>query len=337
MTMGDLATRLDQLAREELPPSSVLAADEQFTKFAGAGVVFAEYVQERAAAAARFLQELHRSTLLSDPGQLHMDFVLLYPALRGALENSAAVTWLLRPTDRIQRLERFLRIMRRDINQFVTNNRRLAAIDTTLPIPRALFDRLAAHMETEGPVANDYLDQAATVMGISRAASRAQVLTATPITDVYDGGSLTHVVWRFLSDLTHYSFTTMKNQDIVETETGQPARAGTLNIFTTTVVQAARDAATELEQSVRAAQGRGLHGLNLTELNATVRSPGSARIGMLACCPWENPRVGVRQSGVRSAVYRIRTELAVPRTPGRPRRPDRSGAGATRTRSDGCR
>lgn len=252
MTMGDLATRLDQLACKELPPSSALAADQRSTRSAGTRVVFAEYVQERAAASARFLQELHRSTLLSDPGQLHMDFVLLYPVLRGALENCAAVTWLLRPTDRAQRLERFLRIMRRDISQFVTNNRRLAAIDTTLPIPRELFDRLAAHMETEGPLANDYLDQVATAMGISRSASRAQVLTATPITDVYGDGSLTHVVWRFLSDLTHYSFTTMKSQDIVETETDQPARAGTLHVFTITVVQAARDAATELEQSVHA-------------------------------------------------------------------------------------
>lgn len=69
----------------------------------------------------------HRSPLETDPGQVTLNFVLLYPTMRAAVENSAALTWLLSPEDRPERLERLIRVLRRDVGQFVANNKRLAA------------------------------------------------------------------------------------------------------------------------------------------------------------------------------------------------------------------
>lgn len=97
VTMMDIAVDLDRFARAEVPPASRLAADERSAREAGGSLVLIQYIQERAAAAARYLFELHRSTLEAEPGQLTLDFVLLYPTMRGAVENSAALTWLLSP------------------------------------------------------------------------------------------------------------------------------------------------------------------------------------------------------------------------------------------------
>lgn len=175
-----------------------------------------------------------------EPERLQLNFVLLYPTLRGALENCAALTWLLRPESRQLRLERFIRVMRRDANQFVVNNKRLAmTYDPLLPMPEELFTRLALAMATEGPLVSDYLDTAAKAVGVTIKASRGPVLTATPIVDVYGNDSLPHVVWRFLSDLTHFSFTVMKNQELAEADSGEPVRVSTLLVYTATTATVA--------------------------------------------------------------------------------------------------
>lgn len=251
-TMRDLAVDLDRVARLPIPSSCSLATDESATRSARGGLVLSEYVQERAATAARYLRELHRSTLEVEPERLQLDFVLMYPMLRGALENSAALTWLLKPDSSPERLERFVRVLRRDVTQFVANNKRLAAARSdAIPVPPEYFERLATSMETQGPLATNYLDAAATSAGIDVRASHGQVLTATPIVDVYGDGSLPHVVWRFLSDLTHFSFSIMKNHEIAHAESGEPVRVASLSLFTTTVVMAAEDALQSLEQSTR--------------------------------------------------------------------------------------
>lgn len=255
-TMRDIAVDLDRVARMHIPSSSPLAHDERATRRAGNRLVLGEYVQERAATAARYLFELHRSTLEVEPERLQLDFVLLYPTLRGALENSAALTWILSPEERQLRLERFIRVLRRDVTQFVANNKRLAAANINgLQVPAELFERLATSMETQGPLATDYLDAAATSLGMNVRASQGQVLTATPIVDVYGDGSVPHVVWRFLSDLTHFSFSIMKNHEIAEAETGEPVRIASLSLFTTSIVMAAQDALQAIEQSMRPVAG----------------------------------------------------------------------------------
>lgn len=251
-TMRDLADDLDRVARLPIPSSCSLARDESATRRAGGGLVLSEYVQERAATAARYLRELHRSTLEVEPERLQLDFVLMYPMLRGALENSAALTWLLKPDSSPERLERFIRVLRRDVTQFVANNKRLAAARSdAIQVPSEPFERLATSMETQGPLATNYLDTAANTIGIDIRASQGQVLTATPIVDVYGEGSMPHVVWRFLSDLTHFSFSIMKNHEIAEVETGEPVRVTSLSLFTMTVAMAAKDALQAVEQSTR--------------------------------------------------------------------------------------
>lgn len=253
VTMRDIAVDLDCLAQAELPPTSLLAADERSARDAGGGLVLTQYIQERAADAARYLFELHRSTLEADPGQLTLDFVLLYPTMRGAVENSAALTWLLRPQGRPERLDRFIRLLRRDVGQFVANNKRLAAArDDTMSIPSGMFDQLATAMETQGSLATNYLDSAAAAIGLDVRNSRRQVQTATPIADIYGDNSLVHVVWRFLSDLTHFSFSITRNQEIAETEGGGPVRIASLELFTTTTTRTARDALHALEHATQA-------------------------------------------------------------------------------------
>ncbi|WP_404433894.1 hypothetical protein LG299_05140 [Microbacterium lacus] len=250
VTMRDIAVDLDRLARAEVPPTSRLGADERTAREAGGSLVLTQYVQERAATTARFLFELHRSTLEADPGQLTLDFVLLYPTMRGAIENSAALTWLLSPEDRPDRLEHFIQLLRRDVGQFVANNKRLAASrDDSVPIPPEMFDQLATAMETQGPLATTYLDSAASAIGLDARSTRQQAQTATPIAGVYGENSLVHVVWRFLSDLTHFSFSIMRNQEIAEAEGGGPVRIASLRLFATTTTLTARDALRALEQA----------------------------------------------------------------------------------------
>ena len=251
-TMRDLAVDLDRFAILPIPSSCSLARDESATRSARGGLVLGEYVQERAATVARYLRELHRSTLEVEPERLQLDFVLMYPMLRGALENSAALNWLLKPDSSHERLERFIRVLRRDVTQFVANNKRLAAASSdAIPVASELFACLATSMETQGPLATNYLDAAANSIGIDVRASQGQVLTATPIVDVYGDGSVPHVVWRFLSDLTHFSFSVMKNSEIAQAESGEPVPVASLGLFTTTVVMAAKDALQALEQSTR--------------------------------------------------------------------------------------
>lgn len=252
VTMRDIAVDLDRLARAEVQPTSRLAADERTAREAGGSLVLTQYVQERAATAARFLSELHRSTLEADPGQLTLDFVLLYPTMRAAVENSAALTWLLSPEERPERLERLIRVVRRDVGQFVANNKRLAASrNDSMPIPPEMFDQLATAMETQGPLATNYLDSAASAIGLDVRSTRQQVQTATPITGIYGDNSLVHVVWRFLSDLTHFSYSIMKNQEIAEADGGGPVRIASLRLFTTTTTLTARDALRALQQATR--------------------------------------------------------------------------------------
>ncbi|WP_458042306.1 MULTISPECIES: hypothetical protein [Bacteria] len=251
-TMKDIAVDLDRLARAEVPPTSPLGTDQRTAREEGGSLVLTQYIQERAATAARYLFELHSSTLEADPGQLTLDFVLLYPTMRGAVENSAALTWLLGPEDRLVRLERFIRLLRRDVGQFVANNKRLAASrEDSMPVPPEMFDQLAAAMKTQGPLATNYLDSAASAIGLDVRATQQQVQTATPLTGVYGENSLPHVVWRFLSDLTHFSFSIMKNQEIAEAEGGGPVRIASLRLFTTTTTLTARDALRALEQATR--------------------------------------------------------------------------------------
>src|SRR5687767_291355 len=75
VTMREIAVDLDRLARAEVSPTSRLGADELTAREAGGSLVLTQYIQERAATAARFLFELHRSTLEAEPGQLTLDFV----------------------------------------------------------------------------------------------------------------------------------------------------------------------------------------------------------------------------------------------------------------------
>ena len=93
-----------------------------------------------------------------------------------------------------------------------------------------MFEQLATSMETQGPLATNYLDSAASAIGLDVRATQRQVQTATPIVDVYGEDSLPHVVWRFLSDLTHFSFSIMKNQEIAEAESGGPVRFASLRL-----------------------------------------------------------------------------------------------------------
>lgn len=252
VTMRGIAVHLDSLARAELPPASRLAADERSAHEAGGSLVLTQYIQERAAAAARYLFELHRSTLEADPGQLTLDFVLLYPMMRGAIENGAALTWLLSPRGRPERLDRFIRLLRRDVGQFVANNKRLAAArNDTMPIPSSMFDQLATAMETQGALAMNYLDSAAAAIGLDVRNTRRQVQTANPIAGVYGDNSMVHVVWRFLSDLTHFSFSITKNQEIAETEGGGPVRIASLQLFATITTLTARDALHALEHATQ--------------------------------------------------------------------------------------
>ncbi|MDL9978821.1 hypothetical protein [Microbacterium candidum] len=248
-TCGELAQALAGLAAASIPAAAPLRQDEDATRTAEGRLAFASYVQQRAAAAATYLDELHRSALRTAPGEVSLDLVLLPPLLRGAIENAGALTWLLAPDSRQQRLERFARVLRADVGRFAADHERLAQAQDA-GIPPALYDQLAARLAEHGETALAHIDTAAHAAGVTTRAVRRPLDPGLPVAEAYGEGSLPHVAWTALGDLTHFGFTLAKNDAELHVETD--TRQSSLVVYALVAVMNARDAVQHLSAATGA-------------------------------------------------------------------------------------
>jgi hypothetical protein len=238
-TCEELSAALRALAGASVTQAASLRQDEDATRTAEGRLAFVAYVQQRAAAAATYLDELHRSALRTHPGDVHLDLVLLPPLLRGAIENAAALTWLLAPDARQQRLERFARALRADVGRFAADHESLAQARDA-GIPPALYDQLASRLAEHGETALAHIDAAALAAGVTTRAVRRELHPAVPVAEAYGEGSLPDVAWTALSDLTHFGFTLAKNDAELHVETD--TRSSSLVVYALVAVTTARDA-----------------------------------------------------------------------------------------------
>ncbi|MEN8599896.1 hypothetical protein [Microbacterium rhizosphaerae] len=246
-TCGELSDALRSLAAAPVSAEASLRADEEATRTAEGRLAFAVYVQQRATAAATYLDELHRSALRTAPGELALDLVLLPPLLRGAIENAATLTWLLAPETRQQRLERFARALRADVSRFAADHERLAqARDAS--IPPQLYDQLASRLAEHGDAALAHIDAAALAAGVTTRAVRRELPPSVPVAEAYGDGSLPHVAWTALADLTHFGFTLAKNDAELHVETD--TRQSSLVVYALVAVTTARDALAHLSSAM---------------------------------------------------------------------------------------
>jgi hypothetical protein len=236
---GELSEALRALAGAPVGDAAPLRADEEATRTAEGRLAFVAYVQQRADAAATYLDELHRSALRTAPGEVSLDLVLLPPLLRGAIENAATLTWLLAPETRQQRLERFARALRADVGRFAADHERLAQARDAA-IPTALYDQLASRLAEHGEAALAHIDAAAHAAGVTTRAVRRELPPALPVAEAYGEGSLPHVAWTALSDLTHFGFTLAKNDAELHVEID--TRQSSLAVYALVAVTTARDA-----------------------------------------------------------------------------------------------
>lgn len=251
-TCGELSDALHGLAAASIAADAPLRQDEDATRTAEGRLAFVTYVQHRADAAARYLDELHRSALRTAPGEVSLDLVLLPPLLRGAIENAAAVTWLLAPDARQQRLERFARALRADVSTFAADQERLAQAERgeDAGIPSALYDQLAAHLAEHGEAALAHIDAAAQAAGVTTRAVRRSLDPGLPVAETYGAQSLPHNAWTALGDLTHFGFTLAKND--AELHVDVDARQSSLVVYALVAVTAARDAVHHLSAATGA-------------------------------------------------------------------------------------
>lgn len=248
-TCGELAEALRGLADASVAAAAPLRQDEDATRTAEGRLAFVSYVQQRASAAATYLDELHRSALRTAPGEVSLDLVLLPPLLRGAIENAATLTWLLAPEARRQRLERFARALRADVGLFAADHEALAHAEDD-SIPPALYGQLATRLAEHGEAALAHIDAAAHAAGVTTRAVRRPLDPGLPVAEAYGEGSLPHVAWTALGDLAHFGFTFAKNDAELHVETD--TRQASLVVYALVAVTTARDALGHLSTSLDA-------------------------------------------------------------------------------------
>ena len=108
---ADIADALERLAASDVPGESQLGRDNAAAVVGDNSKAVRSYTTNRADNAARFRRELHSMVLAKQPGKLSLNYTALYPLLRGALEDAAAILWLVAPVDKHERLLRILRML----------------------------------------------------------------------------------------------------------------------------------------------------------------------------------------------------------------------------------
>lgn len=171
--------------------------------------VISQYMRERAWNAARMLRALHRWVFNTDPGSLNLDATVMYPLMRAALEDAATIVWLQAPDSRDERLLRTLRVLHTDALYFEDNHARLYRVASDQGVAPA--QDLEAQVETQKRERSAHFELLAERLGLDEGDVTRKLWTSTPIAVVYGEQSTVKVMWKMLSDLSHFSYLMLRH------------------------------------------------------------------------------------------------------------------------------
>lgn len=153
------------------------------------------------------LRAMHKAAFETDPGRLHLDDTVLYPLMRATLEDAAAIVWQQSPADSPTRLIRALRLLQSDAHYFTENHILLAQVGASLGgAAAAQASALESHMRNEGTLIREHFVQIAALLGLDNTQTSRVVPTREPTKTIYGLDSVELLVWKPLSDLSHFSF-----------------------------------------------------------------------------------------------------------------------------------
>lgn len=171
--------------------------------------VISHYMRERAWNAARMLRALHRWVFDTDPGNLNLDATVMYPLMRAGLEDAATFVWLQESASRDERILRTLRAVHTDALYFEDNHARLYRVASDLGVASA--QGLEAHVEKQKRERSAHFELLAERLGLERDAVVKMISTREPIKTAYGEQSTVMVMWKMLSDLSHFSYLMLRH------------------------------------------------------------------------------------------------------------------------------
>lgn len=206
------AQRLEQLAATGFPGGSRLGTDNQAAAVGESSLAVSRYIQERMWNAARMLRSAHRQVFDTEPGRFHLDATVLYPLMRAAVEDATTIVWLQSPANRNSRLTRAFRALFTDSLYFTENHLLLAAAAPAVgAVPLELGDALSAHMTAEQEATRAHFKRLAAEVGLDPDQSTKKLSTREPVKVQYGADSVELATWKFLSDLSHFSFMMLRH------------------------------------------------------------------------------------------------------------------------------
>lgn len=241
----------EKLADAGFPDGSRLHLDNASATVGEDSLSVSRYVQERMWNAARMLRALHRHIFNTEPGLLHLDATVLYPLLRAAIEDATTIAWLQTPEDRKVRLTRAFRVLFTDSLYFAENHLLLAtAAPAVGAVPVAMGEELSAHITAEKTASRTCFERLAGELGLNVSESTRKLTTSSPVRILYGDSSVEFATWKFLSDLSHFSFMMLRHLATTPIPgTPTPLLHATMLQFAQTVNRVCSDATERIEQS----------------------------------------------------------------------------------------
>lgn len=241
----------EKLADAGFPDGSRIHRDNASATVGEESLAISRYVQERMRNAARMLRALHRHIFMTEPGRFHLDATVLYPLMRAAIEDATTIAWLQASEDRKVRLTRAFRALFTDSLYFAENHLLLAtAAPAVGAVPVAMGEELSAHITAERTESRTHFERLAGELGLNVSESTRKLTTSAPVRVQYGESSVEFATWKFLSDLSHFSFMMLRHLATTPIPgTPTPLLHATMLQFAQTVNRVCRDAANQIEQS----------------------------------------------------------------------------------------
>lgn len=249
---AEKAKRLQALADSVSDSPCRLVADNAAASVGDKSLAVKRYMQERAWNAVRMLRALHRLVFDTNPGEFFIDSTVMYPLMRAAMEDTAALLWLQSPEERPERLLRVFRTLVTENVFFTENNRLLGVAVSGVPEAAEHSEKLTTHMKEQKRESEEQFRQLAEAIGLDVSQALTKVFTSTPVQSEYGSESVEFITWKFLSDLSHFSFMMLRHLATTRVPDSD-ARLDhvTLLQFSQTVNRVCDDAAEAFERSLR--------------------------------------------------------------------------------------
>ncbi|WP_140393382.1 hypothetical protein [Leucobacter sp. 7(1)] len=204
----DIRRELEVASNFSPDASSQLVTDNSALATETASLALTRYIYERAYNAVRTLKKLHHLVFDFDPSQIHFDHTTMYPLMRSVIEDSSTISWLLSPEDLTERLTRTLRIFSTENKYFIENLKLLSEVNQA---SSGGPDLLKNHLDEQKAEMEELLISTAVRLNLELDQVLKIVPTRQPIKDHYGSTSTTFLAWKLLSDLSHFSFMTLRH------------------------------------------------------------------------------------------------------------------------------